>query len=536
MKKIKNILKIVIITTIVLLALQINVNAVITSTDKVVETGENVTITIKSGKALGAYTINLTDAGGLTLISSSGDQVSADYKTISGSSTTGITNLGTYTFKTPSVSKDTKYNVKFIIKGMETPELESLPDESNTATITVKAKQTTPDPTPTPTPEPEPTPTPEPEKPTEPTFTDTNKTMYSTGNINLRTSWSTSSSATSIEKGTELTVTGTSKEKVNGYVWYRVSYNGQTKDVASNLLTSTKPEEETKSDNANLKSLVVENFDIIPNFSSDVTEYTLDVTGEVNELTIKAEPEDSKATVTIKGEKELKDGENTIIISVDAEDGTTKLYEIKVTKKEGTTFGLTSLKIKDANIEFKPDVYNYSINVKSDVDILEIQAVASEEGAIVEITGNEELKEGENIITIIVSSKDEEEKATYQIKATKEAVKEEKTPRNVQSNSKIYIYAGIGAVALIALIIVIVYTVKHRNEDDSEKFEGFPDELPEKDDNQEIDDTEKVKNVDLEEKKNNKEEREEIDRKNYFLDAQSEDDYEEPRKRRGKHF
>ena len=46
MKKIKNILKIVIITTIVLLALQINVNAVITSTDKVVETGENVTITM----------------------------------------------------------------------------------------------------------------------------------------------------------------------------------------------------------------------------------------------------------------------------------------------------------------------------------------------------------------------------------------------------------------------------------------------------------------------------------------------------------
>lgn len=530
MKKIKNILKIVIITTIVLLALQINVNAVITSTDKVVETGENVTITIKSGKALGAYTINLTDAGGLTLISSSGDQVSADYKTISGSSTTGITNLGTYTFKTPSVSKDTKYNVKFIIKGMETPELESLPDESNTATVTVKAKQTTP--TPTPEPEPEPTPTPEPEKPTEPTFTDTNKTMYSTGNINLRASWSTSSSATSIEKGTELNITGTSTEKINGYVWYRVSYNGQTKYVASSLLTSTKPEEETKSNNANLKSLVVENFDIIPNFSSDVTEYTLDVTSEVNELSIKAEPEDSKAIVTIKGEKELKEGENTVIISVDAEDGTTKLYEIKVTKKEETVFGLTSLKIKDANIEFKPDVYSYSINIKSDVDILEIQAVASEEDATVEITGNEGLKEGENIITIIVSSKDGEKKATYQIKATKEAVKEEKTPRNIQTNSKIYIYAGIGAAALIALIIVIVYTVKHRKEeeDDSEKFEGFPDELPEKDDNQEMNNDSK------EEKESNKIEQEEIDKKNYFLDTRSEDDYEKPRKRKGKHF
>ncbi len=364
----------------------------------------------------------------------------------------------------------------------------------------------------------------------EPTFTDTNKTMYSTGNINLRASWSTSSSATPIEEGTELTVTGTSKEKINGYVWYRVSYNGQTKYVASSLLTSTKPEEETKSDNANLKSLVVENFDIIPNFSSDVTEYTLDVTSEVNELTIKAEPEDSNATVTIEGEKELKEGENTVAISVNAEDGTTKLYEIKVTKKAENVFGLTSLKIKDTNIEFEPDIYNYSINIKADVDILEIQAVASEEDATVEIIGNEELKEGENIITIMVSSKDGEKNATYQINATKE----EKTSENVQSNFKIYIYAGIGVVALIALIIVIVYTVKHRNEDEPEKNEDFPDELPEKDDNEEISNTEEIQNAELEE--NNNEEQEEIDRKNYFLDVQSEDDYEKTRKRRGKHF
>ena len=518
MKKNK-ITSIILIITLLLMTVLIEKNYAagsfsVSTSSSTVTVGEIVTITITGN-----------DAYGTVKISASSGTLSATKVFLEGDS------------KTVTLTTNTEGTVKITVSPAE----EGLGDSdenpitgSKSATVTVKAKQTTPDPTPTP--EPEPTPIPEPEKPTEPTFTDTNKTMYSTGNINLRTSWSTSSSATSIEKGTELTVTGTSKEKVNGYVWYRVSYNGQTKYVASSLLTSTKPEEETKSDNANLKSLVVENFDIIPNFSSDVTEYTLDVTSEVNELTIKAEPEDSKATVTIKGEKELKDGENTVIISVDAEDGTTKLYEIKVTKKEETVFGLTSLKIKDANIEFKPDVYNYSVNIKSDVDILEIQAIASEEDATVEITGNEELKEGENIITIIVSSKDGEKKATYQIKATKEAVKEEKTPRNVQSNSKIYIYAGIGAVALIALIIVIVYTVKHRNEDDSEKFEGFPDELPEKDDNQEIDDIEKVKNVDSKEKENNEEEREEIDRKNYFLDTQSEDDYEKPRKRRGKHF
>lgn len=518
LKKVKYIISLIMIITIILFASKVyaaSANISVSSSSVIV--GDTITITISGNAASWNLELSGATTGNMADATSTGENENVT--------------MGTYTYKTTKEG-----DVTFKLKGVVSDSDYTKKNIDVTKTITVKAKQATPDPTPTP--EPEPTPTPEPEKPTEPTFTDTNKIMYSTGNINLRASWSTSSSATSIEKGTELNVTGTSTEKINGYVWYRVSYNGQTKYVASSLLTSTKPEEETKSNNANLKSLVVENFDIIPNFSSDVTEYTLDVTGEVNELSIKAEPEDSKATVTIKGEKELKDGENTIIISVDAEDGTTKLYEIKVTKKEESTFGLTSLKIKGANIEFKPDVYNYSINVKFDVDILEIQAVASEEDAIVEITGNEKLKEGENIITIIVSSKDGEKKATYQIKATKEAVKEEKTPRNVQSNSKIYIYAGIGAVALIALIIVIVYTVKHRkeDEDDSEKFEGFPDELPERDDNQEIDDIEKVKNVDSKEKENNEEEREEIDRKNYFLDTRNEDDYERPRKRKGKHF
>lgn len=533
MEKIKNILKIIIITIIVVLALQINANAVITSTDKVVETGENVTITIKSRKALGAYTINLTDAGGLTLISSSGEQVSADYKTISGSSTTGITNLGTYTFKTPSVSKDTKYNVKFIIKGMETPDLESLPDEVNTATVTVKAKQTTP------TPEPTPTPTP---SESEPTFTSTNKTMYVTGKTNLRASWSTSSSATVVEKGTELTVTGTSTQKVNGYVWYRVSYNGQTKYVSSSLLTSTKPEEDkkteetTKSNNANLKSLEIANFEFTPSFNADVTQYTLEVTNNINELEIKAEAEDSKATVTINGEKDLKNGENSVTIKVNAEDGTVKIYEIKVTKTEAATLGLKSLKIAGTNIEtnFKEDVFNYEVEINEDLNKLDIEAVASEEGATIEILGNENLQEGENLITIIVTSKDGENKATYQVKVTKELAKVAEA-KTTKIDPKVYMCMGIAVAAFIALIIVIVYTVKTRKINDygEEAEEEIPDKLPER----------KSETVAEKEENQNKEEKtpenKVEDRKNYFLDVNQNENGEEAdglKRKRGKHF
>ena len=51
----------------------------------------------------------------------------------------------------------------------------------------------------------------------------------------------------------------------------------------------------------------------------------------------------------------------------------------------------------------------------------EIEAIANDESATVEILGNEELKEGENIITIIVSANEGEEQVTYQIKANKVA-------------------------------------------------------------------------------------------------------------------
>lgn len=408
---------------------------------------------------------------------------------------------------------------------------------SKTATVTVKAKQTTP--TPTPTPDPTPTPTP---SEAEPTFTSTNKTMYVTGKTNLRASWSTSSSATVVEKGTELTVTGTSTQKVNGYVWYRVSYNGQTKYVSSSLLTSTKPEEDkkteetTKSNNANLKSLEIANFEFTPSFNADVTQYTLEVTNNINELEIKAEAEDSKATVTINGEKDLKNGENSVTIKVNAEDGTVKIYEIKVTKTEAATLGLKSLKIAGTDIEtnFKEDVFNYEVEINEDLNKLDIEAVASEEGATIEILGNENLQEGENVITIIVTSKDGENKATYQVKVTKELAKVAEA-KTTKMDPKVYMCMGIAAAAFIALIIVIVYTVKTRKINDygEEAEEEIPDKLPER----------KSETVAEKEENQNKEEKtpenKVEDRKNYFLDVNQNENGEEPdglKRKRGKHF
>lgn len=460
-KKSKLIIKIICMMVVAIIALQINSNAVVVSTDKEVQSGSNVTIAITSRQALGAYKVQLTDSGGLTLISSAGGETSADKKTVTGSSSAGTTNLATYTFSTPTVTKDTKYSIKFQITGMETPELVEVADENNTATIMVKAPSTggqtggntgnnqggnnggTND------------------KPTvtEPKFTSVSKTVYATGDINLRSSWSTSSSATKVAKGTELKLTGTSTEKVNGYVWYRVTYNGQIKYVANNLITEKKPEEE-KSNNTNLKTLSIENVELSPAFSADVLQYTAKITEyKEKEIKVVAEAEDAKSTVKVEGNTNIVEGENIITVEVAAEDGTKKTYKIILTnEKEATTLGLQSLKIKDVELKgFSPDKFEYEVSFR-DLEKLEIEAIANEEGTIIEISGNENLMEyGEHLITIMVSSADGTQVVTYQIKANK-LEQEMQSTKNGLDIKNILIC---GVIALIILVLIILLIVKY---------------------------------------------------------------------------
>lgn len=534
---------------------------------KEVEIGQNLSITITTKNCAGQFSISSSNSSVVSVNESSkwieGTETIALTVKTAGTATITITaeNVGDNQVDPEDVTGSKTVNIT--VKAKEQPPV--TPQEPTTPTT-----PTTPEEPQTPSEPEKPTTPTEPEKPVvkEPKFTDVNKTMYATGDINLRASWSTSSAATKIEEGTELKVTGTSTEKVNGYIWYRVSYNGATKYVASSLLTDKKvekveetqeePQEEKKSDNANLKSLTIEGQELVPAFNKETTEYTMQVTSDITELNIKAEAEDEKASVEIQGNKDLKVGENIVTITVNAEDNTIKIYEIKVTKSEEIVLGLKSLVIKDTDIykSFKTDIYEYEIDIK-DVLKLEIEAIATDDKATVEILGNEDLQEGENIITIIVSSEDGEEKVTYQITANKAIAKIQQGVKKAQPkiDTKIYIYIGIGAILLIALIIVIVYTIKNRNNEEefdfSDNYEGDEQLINDlkvdlkEESNQEIEQTQEinynfneVENNIIEENKTEEIEEEKIeDRKvniDYFLD--SKDDEEKPRRKKGKHF
>ena len=88
---------------------------------------------------------------------------------------------------------------------------------------------------------------------------------------------------------------------------------------------------DNRSGNANLKSLKVDGYDLV---KVNDTTYTLKVKNSIDKITIKADKEDSKATIKGDGSHELKVGDNKIDVVVTAENGTAKTYTITVTRKD----------------------------------------------------------------------------------------------------------------------------------------------------------------------------------------------------------
>lgn len=82
-----------------------------------------------------------------------------------------------------------------------------------------------------------------------------------------------------------------------------------------------------------------------PKFDPDITDYTTTVDGDTDEIDITAIPKDDGSTVEIIGNKNLKEGKNTILIKVTDKDGFSKYYTIEVEKeaKANTILGLSPL-------------------------------------------------------------------------------------------------------------------------------------------------------------------------------------------------
>ena len=222
--------------------------------------------------------------------------------------------------------------------------------------------------------------------------------------------------------------------------------------------------------NKNLSSLEVVGYELSPYFNKNNLTYTVIVPEDVTSIEINAEPEVEGAIVRISGNTRLTRQENTVTVRVTAEDGTSRAYSITVLKAPEVNLKLDSLQIEglELNPVFDEDTFYYTSSlVDTELTSLNVNAVANDETANVEVIGADNLVDGENLINIIVSNDDET--TIYQVNVDVDMLGEkEKEVDNVITrvrkiiNYALWGFAGFLLVIVLILIIVLIRKIIKR--------------------------------------------------------------------------
>ncbi len=183
-----------------------------------------------------------------------------------------------------------------------------------------------------------------------------------------------------------------------------------------------------KSGNANLSNLGIEPYDFT-DFTPDTTTYSVTVPYEITEVKLYATPQDTKAKVTGDGIKQLNEGENILTVTCTAENGANKTYTVTIIREaqlqiqeESKELKLENLEVVgfDLDPEFDSDTHIYNVKIENEnVESLTFLAKPNYENAKIVVAGNENLKPGENKITIELLLEDSDKSIKYTIFATK---------------------------------------------------------------------------------------------------------------------
>lgn len=246
-------------------------------------------------------------------------------------------------------------------------------------------------------------------------------------------------------------------------------------------------------DNTNLSILRLDQEGISPDFNKDIKEYYFVTDKAINSINITAIPENSGATVTIAGNKNLKIGENTIDIKVESKDKSkTSVYKIYVTKTnniELANANLETLAIRQGVLEpeFDSNMTKYKVEIANNIDKIDILAVPQKENATVKIIGNGDIKEGDNQIQVVVlaengttnkkydvivhrrnqeEEKKYEEEREYQAERLSTVLEEKQNEqqKNEETQSKSNMLFIVILISILAIVVaVFIYKYKFKN-------------------------------------------------------------------------
>jgi len=114
----------------------------------------------------------------------------------------------------------------------------------------------------------------------------------------------------------------------------------QNGEASVNIMTQAEYQA-TLSGNNFLKSLSVEDYELDPEFDKETLEYTIKLAPETEQIVLKGELDDSKASVDGLGERTVVDGENELKIEVTAENGDKRTYIINAVVEDLEPISLT---------------------------------------------------------------------------------------------------------------------------------------------------------------------------------------------------
>lgn len=123
--------------------------------------------------------------------------------------------------------------------------------------------------------------------------------------------------------------------------------NNTTENTDPNNENPDTTEENGLSSNCNLKSLVVSPGTLSPSFSKSKTNYQVQLEKDATSIVVSAAAEDEKASTSVTGANSLKPGENTVKVTVTAENGAVKVYKINVICGEAIGAAVVSIAGKE---------------------------------------------------------------------------------------------------------------------------------------------------------------------------------------------
>lgn len=211
-------------------------------------------------------------------------------------------------------------------------------------------------------------------------------------------------------------------------------------------------------------------------FDRDVTSYTLTVPYDAESVILSGSTFDIYSTVSGLVLYELTSDETIATITVTAENGSTKVYTVRIVKEAkpvvtasnisyiySSNNYLKALEIDGYDIDFDKLVTEYIIKVSSDVKSLDIKAIAEDSRASVEITGNENFKTGDNTVTITVTAENGDVKV-YKITVNKKAPK--KSAVTVTDDSSNTAEKVVIIVLIVLVVLGLLYLIFKKDEEE----------------------------------------------------------------------